>query len=208
MPFGYGFSEDNFRGPARVHWTVTAQLWALDGEGNAVEEVAHTGLSLPKIDAAHQKNIGLTPPDRLGFYRFDLEIWSRGRELGSWSSYLTVVRPSWRVRLAVDRAVVHPGQRVLARLENLGTAEVGYGEYFKVARRREGGWSAAPGLTQEFWEEWAGGILPGGFGTCNAVNLPDDVAPGRYRIVKYVTRGIGVGDGNPERVAVPFTVAP
>lgn len=60
--FGYGFSERNYAGPVPVDWTVTARLWAVDGEGATIEEVGHTGRFLKVIDADHQPHIGLTPP--------------------------------------------------------------------------------------------------------------------------------------------------
>lgn len=74
--FGYGFFEENYDGPVQVDWTVVAQLWAIDSEGDAIEEVGHTGRFLKTIDAAHQPHIGLTPPNRRGS---TASIWDSNR---------------------------------------------------------------------------------------------------------------------------------
>lgn len=187
--FGYGFSEDNYDGPVRVDWTVTAQLWSVDAQGSTIEEVGHSRRLLKVIDAAHQQHIGLTPPNRRGFYRFDLQFEFNGEIIGSYSAYLKLVPPSWRARLALSRTVAHPGQMVLSRVENLGSEQVNFGEAFSVQRLEHGSWTKATGLGPEGWLMWLGILGPGGIGQCSALRLPKDVAPGRYRIVKEVGRG-------------------
>jgi hypothetical protein len=205
--FGYGFSEENHGGPVEVDWTVTAQLWAVDSEGATLEEVGHTGLYLETIDAAHQPHIGLRPPDRRGFYRFDLNFESGGMTIGSYSTYFKLVRPTWRPRLKLDRTIARPGQRVLSRLENLGSDPIEYGEEFSVQRREGGRWNSARELLGEgAWLLWAGGLSAGGIGRCNALRLPADTAAGRYRIVKDITRPNGGRRGKVFYVVAPFRV--
>lgn len=205
--FGYGFSEDDYRGPVRVDWTVTAQLWAVGREGRAVEEVGHTGRYLKTIDAAYQPHIDLRPPDRRGFYRFDLRIQSEGTTIGSYSAYFKLVRPSWRPRLKLNRTVARPGQRVLSRLENLGSELIEYGEEFSVQRREGGRWRSAMDLLgRGGWLLWAGGLSAGGIGQCSALRLPADTAPGRYRIVKDISRPGGGRHGKVFSVTAPFRV--
>jgi hypothetical protein len=204
--FGYGFSEDDDAGPVPVDWTVTAQLWAVDGEGGTIEEVGHKGRLLKAIDAAHQPYIGLTPPDRRGFYRFDIRFSSHGREIGSYSSYLALVKPEWRARLKLNRTISHPGERILSRVESLGSETVGYGEPFRVQREEKGSWVPTRGLVKGGWFEWAGFLEPGGIGQCNALDLPADIAPGRYRIVKDVNRPRGLRTTMPVTLTAPFRV--
>jgi hypothetical protein len=122
---------------------VTATLWALGPDGKPTHEVAHTRHFLEAIDAADQPHIGLTPPDQLGFYHFDLRIQSRGRTLGSHSSYFMLVRPSWRPTLHLARRFVHAGQTIQGRVENLGTERVSHGEEQFVQRRTAAGWVGA-----------------------------------------------------------------
>jgi hypothetical protein len=183
--FGYGFSEDDYAGPVKVEWLVTATLRALGRGREPTDEVAHSRHFFRDIDAAHQPHIGLTPPDRRGFYRFDLRIQSGGRTLGSYSSYFKLVRPSWRPRLRLDRRSVHAGQTIRGRVENLGTERVSLGEEQFVQRRAAAGWVGAG------WSEGANGLVeiqlgPGAPGGCFALSVPQDTPPGRYRVVKPV----------------------
>jgi hypothetical protein len=205
--FGYGFSEESRGGPLPVDWTVTAQLWSVDAKGEVIEEVGHTGIYLKKIDAEHQPHIGLKPPDRRGFYRFDLRIESEGKTIGSYSSYFKLVPPSWRPRLKLDRTTAQPGQRILSRLENLGSDVITYGEEFFVQRRVEGRWSSARDLLGEgVWALWLGILDAGGYGQCNGLRLPDDTRPGQYRIVKDVSRASDDRHGKAYFLAAPFRV--
>jgi hypothetical protein len=204
--FGYGFSERDYAGPVPVDWTVTAQLWAVDGEGGTIEEVGHAGRFLKAIDAARQPYISLTPPNRRGFYRFDIRFSSHGREIGSYSSYLELVRPEWRARLKLNRTIAHPGERILSRVESLGSETVGYGEPFSVQREEKGSWAPTRGLVKGGWFDWAGFLEPGGIGQCNELDLPADIAPGRYRIVKDVNRPRGPRKTIPVVLTAPFQV--
>jgi len=191
--FGYGFSEHNYSGTVKLDWTVTAELWTIDKNGTPFEEVDHEELFIGRLDAAHQPHIEVEPSKgRRGFYRFKMKISERaGNELGSYGAYFKVVRPFWKVRLGLARAVVRPGQRVYSRLENFGTETVGYGESFTVQRREGGRWVGQPDLTPDLWLLWLGFLPPGGTGLCNSVTLPDDTSPGRYRFVKQVQPGPG-----------------
>jgi len=205
--FGYGFFKENRGGPVPVNWTVTAQLWSIDAEGEATEEVGHTGIYLKTIDAEHQPFIGLKPPHRQGFYRFDLQFESRGTTIGSYSSYFKLVPPSWRPRLKLNRTTARPGQQILSRLENLGSDVITYGEEFFVQRRVDGRWSSARDLLGEgVWALWLGILEAGGYGRCSALRLPDDTKPGQYRIVKDISRANGDRPSNVDFVAAPFKV--
>ena len=207
--FGYGFFEENYGGPVPVDWTVTAQFWAVDADGDALDEVGHTGLFLKTIDAEHQRHIGLKPPDRRGFYRFDLRIESEGKTIGSYSSYFKLVPPSWRPRLKLDRTTARPGQLIVSRLENLGSELISYGEEFFVQRRIKGRWSSARDVFGEgIWALWLGILDGGAIGRCSALHLPADTKPGRYRIVKNVGRLSGGQRDKAHFVVAPFRVVP
>jgi len=206
-PFGYGFSERRYDGSLPLDWTVSAQLWAIDRRGSDLEEVDRDELFIGRLSAASQPKIEVHPPeDRRGFYRFDMQIvGSEGREIASYSAHFKVVQPSWRPRLRLNRTVVRAGERLLARLENLGSRTVSYGESFGVERRDGGTWTPARDLLRGRWLMWLGLLGPGGSGKCNSLSIPPDTPPGSYRIVK------GVGSdrwpkGREERLVAPFKV--
>jgi hypothetical protein len=77
------------------------------------------------LDAADQPGIYLGPPPTRGFYRFDIQFTDRnGVLLGFYGAYLKLARPFWKVRLGLNRRRFHPGERVLSRIENVGTETV------------------------------------------------------------------------------------
>ncbi len=187
--YGYGFSEQNFNGTVRLDWTVTAQMWLLGSRGIPVREVDSETLFIGELDAGDQPHISLETLGRRGFYRFDIQFTDRnGTQLGAYSSYVKVARPFWKARLGLDRRVYRPGQLVLSRPENLGTEWMSFGADFKVQQWEAGDWVPAKALQPGGFLLWLGFIGPGAPGQCSALELPRDVRPGRYRIVKQVTR--------------------
>ena len=187
-PFGYGFSERDYGGSPRLDWTVTAQLWTVDRRGEDLEEVDHNEIFIGQLNATHQPRIEVHPlADRRGFYRFDLQIANgAGAVLGSYSSHFKVVRASWHPRLRLNRDVLRPGERLLARLENHGSRTVSFGESFGVQRFESGAWVQASDLRGGPWRQWLGFLGPGGSGRCNSLFLPATTPTGLYRIIKWV----------------------
>jgi hypothetical protein len=185
--FGYGFSEHNYSGTVLLDWTVTAQLWAIDPSGANAREVNRGELFIGRLNAAHQPNLYLDPPAKRGFYRFDIQFTDNHEKLlGSYSAYFKITRPIWKPRLGLSRHRVRSAQRILSRVENLGTETVMYGEQFWVQRLESGSWTWVPSATQGAWFLWLGGAGPGASGRCSALQVPTDFTPGRYRIVKEV----------------------
>lgn len=205
--YGLGFFEENYRGTVRLDWTVTAQMWALDRRGEPLREVDRGTVAIGRLDALDQPNLLLETGGRRGFYRYDIQFADRGGEaLGSYSTYLKLVRPFWKARLGLDRSVYRPGQLVLSRPENLGTKWAIYGESYGVQRRERGGWVPAPALRQGFWLAWLGMAAPGTSGRCSALRLPADVARGRYRIVKHLGEQVSPRRSRSHWLTAPFTV--
>lgn len=205
--FGLGFSEENYEGTVRLDWTVTAQMWTVDRRGTPLREVDSSSLSIGRLDALNQPHLTLETLGRRGFYRFDVQFADRdGETLGSYSTYLKVVRPYWKARLGLDRRTYRPGQLVISRPENLGTDWMSFGEDFAVQRWEAGEWIGVPGLSPEAWLLWLGYAGPGSPGRCSALSLPRDVAPGRYRIVKHVGEGLDPRGSRSHWLAAPFSV--
>jgi len=205
---GFGFSEENERGTVHLGWTVTMQMWRLGGRGVPLREVDSETLFIGELDAADQPHISVDTLGGRGFYRADVQFTDEdGTQLGAYSSYVKVVRPFWKARLRLDRHAYRPGQKVLSRLENLGTRTMTYGEEFEVQRLADGRWVAAPDLTPNGWLLWLGVSGPGAYGLCNSVRLPQDVAPGRYRIVKPVEESVPHRRDRLRRLVAPFLVA-
>lgn len=193
--FGYGFSEHNYSGTVRLDWTITAELWTADKRGATYREVDSAELFIGRLDGRHQPYIEVEPlENRRGFYRFDMQIESAsGKLVGAFGAYFKVVRPYWNVKLGLARDELQPGQRVFARLENFGSKTASYGESFSVERFDDATmrWIPQPDLIgRRGWLRWGGILGPGRTGLCNSFRLPEDVTPGRYRMVKSVGRSL------------------
>lgn len=183
---GFHFFETGSPDPVFVHWTVTETLWAVDAHGEHAVEVGHAGLVVDPINLQHEPGptIGIAPPARLGFYRYDLRIIQRGETIGTYSAYLKLVRPSSRARLLLGHRIVPAGGRIPWRLENLGSEQVDYGEEFKVERKQGGAWTHVRGFGEGVWSLVTLILEPGATGGCETQRLPWSLPPGRYRIVQ------------------------
>jgi hypothetical protein len=184
--FGYRFVETSSPKPVFVHWTFTETMWAVDANGRHAVEVGYTGQVVNSINVQHEVSIELPPPHRDGFYRFDLRIIAKGKTIGTYSSYMKMVWPSWRARLQLEHRAVPAGGRVRWRLGNLGTEQIAFGSEPTVQRMEDGSWSRVHGvdeglsLLMEFY------LWPGGENGCSSLHLPADLTPGRYRLVEGV----------------------
>lgn len=207
VPFGYVFSESDYSGDVHLDWTVTAQLWVVDMHGAPLREVDDDKLLIGRLNSANDPSIEVDPPqNRLGFYRFDMQIKTKsGEVIGSYGAYFKVVRPSWRPKLRLSRDFLRAGERLLIRVENHGSEEVSFGEAFGVQRLEEGRWTYLPDLPGHRWRMWLALLGAGNAGRCSALSLPADLPAGSYRIVK----GVGTyryPDGKHRQLAAPFEV--
>jgi hypothetical protein len=140
--FGYAFSERNPpKHPPKLDRLVTAQLMALDRTGAVSEQVDQGQIRIRSIDDGNQPTLNVKVPDRVGFYRYNIQISDfEGNLLGSYSQYLRVVPGSVRVRLGINGRRFRPGQTVATRPEELGTDWISFGDDLFVQRRIGGTW--------------------------------------------------------------------
>jgi hypothetical protein len=184
---GYRFTESSSPNPVFVNWTVTETVWAVDSHGEHPVEVGHTGIYVNSINVQHEPSIELSPPHREGFYRFDLRILARGRTIGTYSSYLKLVRPSSRARLRLEHHVVRAGGLIRWRLGNLGSEQISFGGEPTVQRWEKGAWTHVHGIDEGISLLMLFFLPPGAEGECGSLRLPADLAPGRYRLVEPVS---------------------
>lgn len=193
---------------SKLDWLVTAQMVALDSSGASLDEVAHGHIRIGRIDNAYQPSLNLPVPDRLGFYRFDVQIaGADGNLLGSYSEYLRVVAPSLKVRLGINDRQFRPGQTLATRPEELGTEWISFGESFEVQRRSGSRWRSYSSLLPGIWALWRGFVGPGGAGRCSSLHIPIDTPAGRYRVVQTVGVNPSGKRGHGLTLTAPFSVS-
>jgi hypothetical protein len=185
--FGFWLNSANYAGRTPLRWVLRNRLRPVDPSGAMGGVLAKGHVRVPMINAATEVKLFLQPPPKPGFYRYDIEIVDfDGNLLGSYSKYLRVERKFWRARLGLNRQTFKLGERVLSRVENLGTETVLYGEVFAIQRKKATGWTHVRDRSRDGWFAWLGTARAGMAGRCSALRLPDDFPPGRYRIVKEV----------------------
>jgi hypothetical protein len=202
---GFWLQSDNFVGKTPLRWTLKDTIRAVSQSGEVGPVVAQGKVPVKYINARREVKDFLVPPRDLGAYRYDLKIESwDGTQLAEYSTYVWVEKKFWAPRLGLSAQVVHPGGLLLSRPENMGTIEFEYGEDFRLQREVSGVWTrmALPG--EEEWELWLGYDPAGAAGQCSALRLPDNFSPGKYRIVKSITR---TPRGKPIFLAAPLIVS-
>jgi hypothetical protein len=206
--FGFELHSENIGGRTPLHWTVTARLYRVNLKGESVRKVGERRLRIRTIGAGDERDFHLGPFPRAGFYRYDFEILDEdGKKLGAFGQYVKAFENFyWKARLSLARDVFSPGQRVLARIENLGTETVSYGEPLHVQQLEGGSWISRSELAPGPWRMWLGLLAPGRTGRCNRLYLPEDLLPGRYRVLKSVGSGRGSADRSFRQLAAPFDV--
>jgi hypothetical protein len=82
----------------------------------------------------------------------------------------------------VTPASARPGSMVAAAIRNEGDEELTYGAAYEIERSVDGSWEPVE-LPQRAVPEIGYVASPGGTGPPVAVELPDDLEPGTYRVV-------------------------
>jgi hypothetical protein len=202
---GFWLRSDNFVGRTPLHWTLKDTIRAVDPSGNLGPVVAHGRVRVKNIHAGSEVKDFLVPPRALGAYRYDLKIEGpTGEQLAEYSTYVWVERKFWAPRLGLSSPAVHPGELLLSRPENMGTIDFEYGEEFRLQRKIGGSWTPIKLPGEVAWELWLGYAGAGAAGQCSEMRIPQDFSPGRYRIVKSITR---TPRAKPIFLAAPFTVS-
>lgn len=207
--YGYLLRSESYGERTSLHWTLNARMMRVDEAGRPVREVDRKTVRVRTIGDGEERRLYVNPSRRPGFYRYDLWITGRGgAELAHYEKYVRVIPTFWRVRLGLAKQRVKPGQRVLSRVENLGSVTPVFGERFQVQRQVNGRWVKPPKLPIGTWLAWLGVAGPGEAGRCSVLALPAGFPDGRYRIVKWVSRkGERQLPGRWIRLVAPFEVA-
>jgi len=202
--FGYAFFDETYgvRKEVRLFWDVTATLSRISRRGRVLRQIDSTRQSFGVVRQIDDLSFWLDTPSGPALYRYDIEFWDSrsGELLGAYSEYLRVVRPRFRVGIAVHRSLLRPGGLALARVENRGTLWASFGLPYSVQRYEGGAWTGVPlfvrrpGEPQAAWPLVGISMHGGQTGWCMAYRIPADAEPGRYRFVKSIGRDLS-GDG-------------
>jgi hypothetical protein len=190
-----GFDLGFYRRPPlerRLRWEVGLRVIRLSGRGAELGTFAkrHVDLNLAQETGREIVDLSTRVSGRPGFYRLDLSIHNqRGVTLGRYSEYVRVVVRTVDVRFVLGAHRFHPGDAVTGRVQNRGTANIGYMPKTKTLEALgPSGWRKVP--EEPVWSAPVGviGLLPGGdVSSCTGLMLPPLLAAGRYRLSLLVS---------------------
>jgi hypothetical protein len=206
--YGYAFAAKN--NPYRtvdLGWQWEATAWVVDRDGRPLRELGTRGWRVTRVKEMSKLRVAF-PATRPGFVRVDVRIATLdGRTLGTYRDYFRVLKPSNDVRLAVEDASVHPGERAVGLVENRGAGNLSnVSGSLEVEHFSGAAWMAVPQpLNPRSILPYGYFLAPGENARCDGYDVPADAEPGRYRF------SASAFVGNLKRKVTltgPFEVAP
>jgi len=182
--YGYTFAGKNE--PYRVldlGWRLKATAWAVDRNGRARRELGTRRWHVTKIKELSKLRVAFPAP-RPGFVRVDVRISTlSGRMLGAYRDYFRILKPSNDVRLAIEDASVHPGERAVGLVENRGAGNLSnVSRFLEVEHFTDGTWITVPQpVSPQSLVPYGFFLAPGENARCYGYDVPADAEPGRYR---------------------------
>jgi hypothetical protein len=184
VEYGFSAARDSDR-RFSLHWTITGRADQVNAKGEVLRSVGQKERRVGVVDEAafNRLFLALALPSDVGLYRVELVFRDRDRTvLGRYGQYFRIVRPRISVQLALSPPIVHPGQVMNTRLLNFGTATIRYGEPFRVEQFDGSRWVGYP--LNINWHRPLFRLHGGQAGRCQALRIPEDMAPGAYRFRK------------------------
>jgi hypothetical protein len=186
--FGYGFFDETYRSRVLdLDWDVTTTLTRVGRRGGVIRTVATQHRYLGVVEnIGEERGLSFSVPATSALYRYGIEFrdHASGEALGSYAEYFRVVKPTYHVRLGIDRTVFRPGQTAYARVENRGSVWAGFGLGFDIQHLGPSGWRRDPASPSGLVPAVLVAAKSGTAGWCMRFRIPPDLAPGRYRFAK------------------------
>jgi hypothetical protein len=166
----------------RVHSRIRSRLVRVNRSGRSLRTLAEHKSATVLI--GRKKWRTSYDIDLSGFYRLDLMIENRhGLQTHKFSEYVRDIRPQTDVQLSTNAESVVAEQRIMMRLENIGTRSVYFGLEYRIERYDGSHWIEDPHTPKGFPQVGLG-LTAGGKAPCERFLVSSTMADGRYRIVK------------------------
>lgn len=196
-------------------WRLTGELTRVDARGRPVGRALVVHQQVASVATGTEPHHEFELGGRRGFYRLTVTIEGRhGNRLGTFGTYVRVVRPTFQPTLVLSAPSFRPGSTLFARIENRGTLDATYGIGYAIERPGPAGWERAPESPRGPVPAIAFFAGPGQAGRCTAFNVPPTMTPGPYRISKTsFSDAASLAQPDPARpiyrtVSAEFEVAP
>jgi hypothetical protein len=169
---------------AKLDAVLSSRLVVVNQRGRPMGAARERERRVKTILSPSRVDLGFGVGGAPRLYRMDVQARDfEGMRLWSYSEYIRVVPRTVKARLGLSAGSYNAGDVVLFRLENAGSAEILFGYEFALEVWNGSSWSISPGATDSF-EQIGLGIGGGHTERCQRLQLPANLAAGRYRISK------------------------
>ena len=173
--------------PRRLDWLVTAKMTEVNSRGMPVSRsrTKQTKVGRPGQNAFGDLSFAVS--DDPAIHRVDIYFRNPGGKLlGRFGKYFRIMEPQSNVRLKLSATTYQPGDKLYARVENLGTEHVTYGVPYSIQWFDGESWLKAPQSPSGPWIMPLWASPPGRSGNCNSFVIPADMPLGKYRVAKHL----------------------
>jgi hypothetical protein len=187
--FNFTFHSESFRKRSiALNWSVVLRLVQVNGSGRPLKQVSRHKSRIGTVSQAAFNALTLRSvlPHQEGLYRLTLVFKSQnGHLLGRYGQYLRILKPKVSAKLLIGPQMPNIGDIVYLQLVNTGTSHISYGEPFSIEEYSQSAWRPTE-VELGPWHRILLGLDGGMAGRCQQFVLPDELAPGHYRLRKDV----------------------
>lgn len=199
---GFGFSDEAVGQVRKLNWTVSAELSRVHSGGRVLKLLRKKKVRIGALRGSHLPSLLFEVAGAPSIYRLDIRIdrIAGSQHLGTYSSYVRVVKPRFDARLLSSARVAQAGKTLSVRLANFGTetvTRINYNRPFSVQRFDGRDWVIAPSSPEPQKAHPLIQKLPAGqMEPCVNFTVPSGEEPGLYRFSMAVARS---STGEPRR---------
>jgi hypothetical protein len=183
-------SYPNHHPSPRLNWVVAVNIAEIDGRGRTTRVIRFIEEEVKRLRSADDEPSGdlllAAKISKPGLYRAQITF-SRpsGERLGRYGGYVRLLRPTLDAGIALNKASFHPGETLIATLENRGAEALSYGLGYTIEGFYGVGWRPAPispsGPVPAIGLEMGAGEKS----TCWSFLIPANAAAGAYRFAWF-----------------------
>ena len=196
---GFGLRDEAIGQIRHLNWTVVSRLVRVDSSGRQLGDPETRRRRIGAIGGNRIKDFVFPVPAAPAYYRVDISIADSDRDkvLGSFGSYVRVVRPSFHAELLARGSAARQGESIAVRIANVGTETISSlsGDWRFAVQRYDGqGWVTAPSSPPaEKRRPIIRKLSAGQLSDCIEFRVPSNEEPGQYRfsvVIHRTLRGV------------------
>lgn len=191
-PLGFSLRQSDGHRSEDLGLSAKTTLLRIDRHGRVLQTLAEAQTQVASVKGYETISFSFDPA-KPGLYRADIAFQdSSATRLGRYGTYFRILPLVFQPpRLALNARTFQAGELLLARVENFSRSPISYGVPYSIDRLQGGAWDKAPESPDGPWIMPLYGAKSGGTGPCLPFQIPDEMEPGRYRVVKPIATSRG-----------------